>query len=87
MPRTVAITSCLGELSAGNLYHCVTVGQWYFYDWLKISSARGEEEGQKKKVYTESNLGPLTLRDIGRYAYKLTIAMDRSFIIIIVVLI
>ena len=38
-------------------------------------------------VYTESNLGPLTLRDIGRYAYKLTIAMDCSFIIIIVVLI
>ena len=38
-------------------------------------------------VYTESNLGPLTLRDIGRYAYKLTIAMDRIFIIIMVLLI
>ena len=37
---SVAImTSCLGELSAGSLYHCVTVGQWFFYDWLKISSA------------------------------------------------
>ena len=46
----------------------------------------GEEEGQKK-VYTKSNLGPLTLRDIGRYAYKLTIEIDCSFIIIIVVLI
>ena len=34
------MTSCLGELSAGNLYHCVTVGQWFFYDWLKISSAQ-----------------------------------------------
>ena len=53
------MTSCLGELSAGNLYHCVTVGQWFFYDWLnwlKISSARGGggggvggEEGQKKR--------------------------------------
>ena len=60
--------------------------------WLKErerggGGGGGGEEGQKKKVYTESNLGPLTLRDIGRYAYKLTIAMDRSFIIIIVVLI
>ena len=34
------MTSCLGVLSAGNLYHCVTVGQWFFYDWLKISSAQ-----------------------------------------------
>ena len=47
----------------------------------------GGERRDKKKVYTESNLGPLTLRDIGRNAYKLTVAMDRSFIIIIVVLI
>ena len=47
----------------------------------------GGERRDKKKVYTESNLGPLTHRDIGRNAYKLTIAMDRSFIIIIVVLI
>ena len=47
----------------------------------------GGEEGQKKKVYTQSNLGPLTLRNIGRNAYKLTIAMDCSFTIIIVVLI
>ena len=41
MTWSVAImTSCLGELSAGNFFHCVTVGQWFFYDWLKISSAQ-----------------------------------------------
>ena len=34
------MTSCLGELSAGNHYHYVTVGQWFLYDWLKISSAQ-----------------------------------------------
>ena len=34
------MTSCLGALSAGNLYHCITVGQWFFYNWLKISSAQ-----------------------------------------------
>ena len=30
-----------------------------------------------KYLPTESNQGPLTLRDIGHYAYKLTIVMDR----------
>ena len=41
MTLSVAImTSSLGELSAGNLYHYITVGQWFFYDWLKISSAQ-----------------------------------------------
>ena len=39
--RSVAITSCLGELSAGNLYHCVGGG----------GGGVGEEEGQKKGVH------------------------------------
>ena len=48
------MTSCLGELSAGNLYHCDTVGQWFLYDWLKIFSARGgggERRDKKKGVH------------------------------------
>ena len=49
MTWSVAMASCLDALSAGNLYHCITVGQWFFYDWLKISSAQDVSSALKRQ--------------------------------------